>query len=389
MRCIMKKLISIGFCLLMIFSLFPISVLAEGELIPRASSGLLMEISTGEILFEKDMKKEVAVASMTKMMSQVLILEAIENGKLKWEDKVQVSSNAAGFGGSQIWLQPNEVMSVRDLMKGISMASANDATVALAEEVAGSEESFVKMMNDKAKELGLENTNFVNSTGLDVDNHYSSAYDLALIAKHLLLEHPGILEFSSVYEDYLRVDTPNKFWLVNTNKLIRFYEGADGLKTGHTDAAKYCMAVTSKRNDMRLLAVVLGEETAAIRNEETAALLDYGFNNYKIHTLKSKDEVLQEVKIEKGNNDRIAIVPKRNITTLLKKDEEGKKYDYQVELENFQLPIKKGDTVGKLKILVDHQVIREEEVTVASDIDKLGFLRIWGNFLKDIVTGVY
>jgi len=219
----MKK--SILFLLLgFLFFNFQTDVLAEDNLIGNARSGLLMEVSTGNILYEKNIHEQVAVASMTKMMSQILILEKVEEGKINWEDKVQISKNAADFGGSQIWLTAGEVMSVKDLMKGISMASANDATVALAEYIAGSEEEFVKMMNGKAKELGLKNTNFVNSTGLDVDNHYSSSYDLALIARHLLLEHPNILEFSKVYEDYLRVDTPNKFWLVNTNKVVfKFY----------------------------------------------------------------------------------------------------------------------------------------------------------------------
>lgn len=384
----MKKLffIILGFCTLV--CMIPIPVHAEGELITGARSGLLMEMSTGEILFEKNIHEEVAVASMTKMMSQILILEAVEDGKLKWDDQVQVSSNAASFGGSQIWLQPNEVMSVRDLMKGISMASANDATVALAEEIAGSEEEFVKLMNNKAKELGLEHTNFVNSTGLDVENHYSSAYDLAMIAKHLLNEHPAILEFSSVYEDYLRENTPNKFWLVNTNKLIRFYEGADGLKTGHTDAAKYCMAVTSKQNDMRLLAVVLGEETAAIRNQETSNLLDYGFQNYQIHMLKRKDEVLQEVRFEKADKEKVSIVPTSDITTLLKKNEQGNNYTYQVQLNDVKIPIKKGDVVGKLQIQSDGKTVREVDVTVLEDVQKLGILKLWGNFLKDIVTGI-
>jgi len=385
----MKKVLFIFLSFVTVLSIVPRDVFAEEDLIPGARSGLLLELSTGQILFEKNIHEEVAVASMTKMMSQILILEAIQDGKIKWEDEVQVSSNAASFGGSQIWLQPNEIMSVRDLMKGVSMASANDATVALAEEIAGSEEEFVKLMNAKAKELGLEHTNFVNSTGLDVENHYSSAYDLAMIAKHLLLEHPEILEFSSVYEDYLRVDTPNKFWLVNTNKLVRFYEGADGLKTGHTDAAKYCMAVTARQNNMRLLAVVLGEETAAIRNAETTGILDYGFRTYKIHMLKSKDEVVDEISLDKAEKKQVSIVPKQDITMLLKKNEENQNYTYQVELNSLTFPVKKGDTVGKLLVQLDGKTIREEDVTVTEDVHKLGIFRLWGNFLKDIVTGVH
>lgn len=371
-----------------LFLNLPIIVLAEEDLISNAKSGLLMEISTGNILYEKNIHEQVAVASMTKMMSQILILEAVEDGKIKWEDKVQVSKNAADFGGSQIWLTTGEIMTVEDLMKGVSMGSANDATVALAEYIAGSEEEFVKMMNTKAKELGLKNTNFVNSTGLDVDNHYSSSYDLALIARHLLIEHPKILEFSKVYEDYLRVDTPNKFWLVNTNKLVRFYEGADGLKTGHTDAAKYCMAVTSKRSDMRLLAVVLGEETAAIRNEETSKLLDYGFNNYKIQVLKSKKDIIEEIKINKSDQDKVVIVPKNDVSILLKKNENQSEYSYETKIGELKLPIKNGNIIGSL-IVKDNmgKIVKEAELTVEKDIKKITFFRLWSNFIKNVITG--
>ena len=228
----MRKLISL--CLIVVLFLCPFAVLASDvdatsptvsqtedttQLIANAKSGMLIEASTGKILFEKNSHEQMAVASMTKMMAQILILEAIENGNLSWDEQITVSSNAAGMGGSQIWLEPNEVMSVRDLMKGISMGSANDATVALAERLGGTEEGFVAMMNEKAKEMGLTETNFMNSTGLDEDNHYSSAHDMGMIALELL-KHEQILEFSSVYEDYLRKDTANPFWLVNTNKVV-------------------------------------------------------------------------------------------------------------------------------------------------------------------------
>lgn len=203
---------------LLIF-IFPINIYAEEDLLTNAKSGLLIEATTGEILYEKNKNDRVAVASMTKMVAQIIILENIEKGTLSWDEKIKVSSNAAGMGGSQIWLQPGEEMTVRDLMKGITMASANDATVALAERISGTESAFVEEMNNKVKELGLKNTNFVNPTGLDEDNHYSSAYDMGMIAKELL-NHEEILEFSSVYEDYIRQDTPNKFWVVNTNKVV-------------------------------------------------------------------------------------------------------------------------------------------------------------------------
>ena len=201
------------------FFIFPMTVFGE-ELIPNATSGILIEADSGKIIFEKDMNKEVAIASMTKMVAQIIILEEIEKGNIKWTDKVKVSKNAADMGGSQIYLSEGEIITIDDLMKGISVASGNDATVAMAEVIAGSEEKFVKMMNDKVKELGLKNTQFKNCTGLDEEGHYSSAYDQAMIARYLVTKHPKVLEYSSIYEDYLREDTENKFWLVNTNKVV-------------------------------------------------------------------------------------------------------------------------------------------------------------------------
>ena len=282
----MKYLVFIFSLSFVLSSLFIIPVSAEEsvetELIPGAISGVLMEASSGKIVFSKEPDKEVAVASMTKMVAQILILEAIRNDKISWDDVVTVSQNASDMGGSQIYLSVGEKISIRDLFKGISMASANDATVQMAEVLAGSEEAFVKEMNQKVKELGLKHTVFKNCTGLDEEGHYSSAYDMAMIARELVVNYPEILEFSSVYEDYLREDTANKFWLVNTNKLVRFYEGADGLKTGHTDAAKYCLAATAKKNNLRFIAIVLGEENSNVRNQEVMSLLDYGFNHYQM-----------------------------------------------------------------------------------------------------------
>lgn len=384
----MKRKFSVLILLLCIFLMpFKVNATSDENLISNAKSGLLMEISTGKILYEKNINERVSVASMTKMMSQIIILENIESGNLKWDEKITVSSNAAGYGGSQIYLQPNEVMSVRDLMKGISMASANDATVALAERIGGSEKEFVKMMNNKAKELGLKNTNFVNPTGLDEDNHYSSAYDMAIIARELL-SHEEILEFSSVYEDYLRVDTPNKFWLVNTNKLVRFYDGADGLKTGHTDAAKYCMAVTAKRENMRLLAIVLGEEESKVRNKETSDILDYGFNNYKINMIKSKDEVVDRIHLEKADVDEIDITPKNDVSLLLKKNEQSKQYQTELKLNsNIKLPLKKGTVVGKLIIKDNGSEMATVDVITSKEVKKKNILNLYLDVLKEIVSG--
>lgn len=380
----MKKII----CFLFVFFLLITNVYANNDekLIENANSGILIEASSGEILFEKKKDEKVAVASMTKMVAQIIILENIENGNLSWDEKIKVSSNAAGMGGSQIWLQPGEEMSVRDLMKGITMASANDATVALAERIAGTEEAFVKLMNDKVKELGLKNTHFVNPTGLDEENHYSSAYEMAMIAKELL-NHEQILEFSSVYEDYIRVDTPNKFWLVNTNKLVRFYEGADGLKTGFTDNAKYCMAVTAKRDNMRLIAVVLGEESGKVRNSETMELLDYGFNLYKVDLVKSKTDKVGTLKLDKSTKENVDVFPQRDITILGKKSDVSLNYDIEIKINNNTLPLKKGDVVGKIIIKNGNKTVKEENAIINEDIEKMGFLQMLGKTLKDIVTG--
>ncbi len=357
------------------------------ELIPGAVSGVLMEESTGQIIFEKEKDKQVAVASMTKMVAQILILESIESGKIKWTDIVTVSKNAADMGGSQIYLSANEKMSVKDLFKGISMASANDGTVAMAEYIAGNEKKFVKMMNDKVKELGLKNTVFKNCTGLDEEGHYSSAYDMAIIARELL-SHEDIYKFSSVYEDYLRVNTPNKFWLVNTNKLVRLYDGADGLKTGHTDNAGYCLAATAKRDNMRLIAIVLGEDTAKIRNSETTNLLDYGFNNKQVQIIKKRNESVKTINFEKASKDKVKLYPDRNISILQDKGVNNKKYKIDTSLNKINLPLKKGAIVGKIYVKENNKNIYTGNLIIKENIEKLNFIDLYLNNLKDIVLGI-
>ncbi len=378
------------FCFLILVLLFSVTSTyaqdSKADLIKNARSGVLMDASSGQILFEKDKDKRVAPASMTKMVAQIIILENIENGNLSWDEKIKTSENAAGMGGSQIWLQPGEEMTVRDLMKGITMASANDAVVAMAERLGGTEEKFVEMMNNKVKELGLKNTNFVNPTGLDEDNHYSSAYDMAMISKELL-NHEQILEFSSVYEDYIRVDTPNKFWVVNTNKLVRFYQGADGLKTGFTDNAKYCMAVTAKRDNMRLIAIVLGEDSGKVRNSETMEMLDYGFNLYKVDLVKSKTDKVGTIKIDKANKEEINVYPKKDITILGKKSESSLKYDVEFKKDNVTLPLKKGSVVGSIIVKNGNNIISSEEAVINEDVKPIGFIKLFLNNFKDITTG--
>ncbi|MDD6244598.1 MAG: D-alanyl-D-alanine carboxypeptidase [bacterium] len=380
----MKKLV-VSLLVMLLFC--PLMVKAEDQaLILNAKSGVLMEASTGKIIFEKNKDEKVAVASMTKMVAQILILEAIEKGEIKWTDKVTASSNASSMGGSQIFLSTGEVLTVEEMMKGISMASANDATVAMAEFLKGTEIDFVKEMNKKVKALGLKNTQFKNCTGLDEEGHYSSAYDMAVIAKELL-KHEEILKFSSKYEDYLRVNTPNKFWLVNTNKLVRFYEGADGLKTGHTDAAKYCLAATAKKNDMRLIAIVLGEEVSKVRNSETMSLLDYGFNTYQVQIIKKKNEIVKTENIEKASTKKIEYVPVTDIGILSKKGDTKKKYSYDIKITKNKLPLTKGEIVGKIKIKDGNTVVGEKDITVKQSTKKLSYLTLLRNTIYDIASG--
>ena len=382
----MKKVFILTFIFVL---LIPIKVNAKEEkLLSNADSGILIEVSTGNIIYEKNKDKKVFVASLTKMVAQTIILENLEKGKIKLSDVVTISKNAADMGGSQIYLTEGEKMTVKDLLKGISVASGNDATVAMAEYIGGSEEKFVKMMNDKAKELGLKNTSFKNSTGLDEKGHYSTACDMAIVARNLILNHEQILKYSSIYEDYLRKGTENEFWLVNTNKLIRYYEGADGLKTGHTDNAKYCLAATAKKNNMRLLAIVLGEEKAKVRNNEAMNLLDYGFNNKKISTLLNKDKVVEKIKVSKGDKNSINALLKRDLTVLQDKITSKHKYTYKIKMNSLSVPIKKNDLVGKIKVYENNKFITEGDLISDRNVNKLNYFELYINTLKNSILGI-
>lgn len=391
--CMRKGLLVI--CSFLLFSflfLLPVSAeegsdSVETELIPGAVSGVLMEANSGKIVFAKEENKEVAVASMTKMVAQILILDAIREEKISWDDVVTVSQTAADMGGSQIYLSVGEKISIRDLFKGISMASANDATVQMAEVLAGSEAAFVEEMNQKVKDLGLKHTVFKNCTGLDEDGHYSSAYDMAMIARELVVNYPEIFEFSSVYEDYLRKDTENEFWLVNTNKLVRFYEGADGLKTGHTDAAKYCLAATAKKDNLRFIAIVLGEENSNTRNQEVMSLLDYGFNHYQMNLIKSKDEVLQTIPLDKANKESMSLVAISDIGVLSEKTATKREYDYDIKLKKYSLPVKPGDIVGEVIVKENNKEVTSVPVTVSESVSRLSFLELFGRGFIDLVSG--
>ena len=381
----MKKLC----CLVLTIFIFCFGINVKAEdlnLAQNAKSAILMEASTGEIIFEKNSHEKLHPASMTKMMSMLLILENIEKGVINWDDIVTVSSNASSMGGSQILLETNEQMSVSDLFKGIAVASGNDAVVAMAEKIAGTEEEFVNMMNKRANELGLTDTNFKNCHGLDDANHYSSASDMAKIALELV-KHKKLFEYTSIYEDYLREGTDRKFWLVNTNKLVRFYSGADGLKTGYTGEAGFCLTATAKRNGMRIIAVVMGEPDSKTRTSDVSSMLDYAFAQYETETFLSTESILDTININKGKKEFVNIVPKENVTILNKKTDNKKNATYNLEMYDMKLPLKKGDTVGKLSVYVDDNLYRDIDVTVSEDIDKADILTLYGRYLKKIFTG--
>lgn len=384
----MKKIVSLLLVLLLLFPIYNVKAEIGAELgfAKNAKSAILMEASTGKIIFEKNAHEKLVPASMTKMMSMLLVIESIEKGLLSWDEMVTVSANASGMGGSQILLETNEKMSVLDLFKGVAIASGNDAVVALAEKIAGTEELFVKMMNDRAKELGLKNTNFKNSHGLSEANHYSSAYDMAIIARELV-KHPKVLEYTSIYEDYLRQNTDRKVWLVNTNKLVRFYDGVDGLKTGYTSDAGYCLTATAKRGNLRVIAVVMGEPDSKIRNKEITEMLDYAFSQYDVEKLLSTDSSLGNLEVIKGKERYVQIVPTEDVTALYKKVEGKKNFTYEIRADKIKAPVKVGDKIGELLLKEDGKVIRKIDLTVKKDVKKANFFELYIRYVKEIITG--
>ena len=358
----------------------------ETSLAENAKSAIIMEASTGDILFEKNSYEKLPPASMTKIMTMLLIMENIENGNLSWDDEVTASENASSMGGSQIFLEAGEVMSVKDMVKGIAIASGNDAAVAMAEKIAGTEEEFVKLMNNRAKELGLENTNFKNVTGLEAENHYSSAHDMAVMARELI-KHEKILEFTGTYEDYLRENTDKKFWLVNTNKLVRFYQGVDGLKTGYTGEAGYCLTSTMKRGNMRIITVVMNEPDSATRNSETVKMLDYAFGMYKVDTSVAKGKVVEKREIPSGDKVNIEISAKSDINVLRRKMDKDRDISYKTEVYDIKLPVNKGDVVGKIYLYEGSKKIGSGDLTVKDNVKKAGIFKVYIRNIGRVLSG--
>ena len=367
---------------LIMFLLLIVDVNAEVDLTSNAKSAILVDNLSGKVLYEKDADEKLAPASMTKLASMLIVMEAIDNNTLKFDDKVTISEEAANMGGSQIFLEAGEEYTVHDLLKGVAIASGNDAVVALAEKVGGTQEKFVEMVNKRLQEIGAVNTHFVNPHGLDAEGHYSTARDMSIIARELL-KHEKILEYTSIYEEYLEKNDGSKTWLVNTNKLVRFYDGVDGLKTGFTSTAGYCLTATAKKDNFRLISVVMGEDTSANRSSDTVKLLNYGFNTYKINIIKKEGEVLGKVRVNRGKVDEVNIILANNVTELLKTNESVSSYKFNLLFDSVNAPVKKGDTVGMAE-MIDNEgnVVDEVEVTVDKDIGKANIF----DYIKKNIT---
>ena len=351
--------------------------MTELDLAPKTKSAILIEKDTGSIIYDKNKDERLSPASMTKIMTMLLIMEALDEKRITLKDKVRTSEYAASMGGSQIFLEPGEEMTVEEMLRGIAIGSGNDASVAMAEKIAGSEEEFVKKMNAKAVELGLKNTKFQNCTGLPTEDHYSTAYDMAMMAKELL-KHEEITKYTSLYESYLREDTDKKFWLVNTNKLVKFYPGVDGLKTGFTHQAKYCLTATAKKDNLRVIAVVFGAENPKERNNQVTKMLDYAFANYHSRLVYKKDQPLALVKIEKGQSKKVSLVTNDTVSLLNKKGDDSVNVRPNIVLKkDIQAPIKKGDQLGTLKMMKDDKVISETPLIASKDVNRASWFDLY------------
>ncbi|NRD80639.1 D-alanyl-D-alanine carboxypeptidase [Bacillus sp. BRMEA1] len=388
----MKRIVSLMMISVFLFSIWGPSAFAaevkknSADIVSNVKSAILIERDTGKILYEKNGNEELPPASMTKIMTMLLIMEAIDKGKLNWNEKIRTSEHAASMGGSQIFLEPGEEMTAKEMMMGIAIGSGNDAAVAMGERIAGSEEAFVDMMNQKAKQLGLKHTFFKNPTGLPVSGHYSSAYDMAIMAKELL-KYEDITKFTGLYESYLRQNTDKKFWLVNTNKLVRFYPGVDGLKTGFTAEAKYCLTATAQKDGMRVIAVVFGAPTSKERNAEVTKMLNYAFSQYQTHPMYKRNQVIGMAKVSKGQEKTVDAVTSEPLSLLTKKGEKTEKVTKKVILKkDLNAPIHKGDPIGTIKLIKDGKVLLESPLVANKEVKEATwwtlFKRSFGMFTK-------
>jgi len=378
-------------CIIMILIInivIPINAFAEDHLNIDAKSAILMDFNTREILYEKNPNEKLYPASLTKIMTLILGMEALESGKISLNDEVRISAHASSMGGSQLWLEEGETQTVENLFKAITIRSANDAAVALAEHIAGSEEVFVKMMNEKAKELGMNNTNFVNASGLHDDNHYTTAYDVALMSAELL-KHEKIHDWLTVYMDEMLVGKKKDKVqsLVNTNRLIKEYEGTTGIKTGSTNQAGYCLSASAKRGNLHLIAVIMGSDTSKIRFQESMRLLDYGFANYDSVTIGKKGDIIGKVLVQKGNSQYLDVVLERDAYLLLPKGQ-SKDITKEIVLPDYvDSPIRNGDVIGKLIIKIEGKEIDKVNLVAKNDVRKATikdmFFKVFMNYINN------
>ncbi|MFU0828008.1 MAG: serine-type D-Ala-D-Ala carboxypeptidase [Lachnoclostridium sp.] len=362
----------------------------EDQLNITSTSAVLIEGSTGSIIYEKNKDEKLKPASITKIMTLLLIFEALDSGKIKLEDEVTVSEYAASMGGSQVYLEPYEVQTVETMIKCISIASANDASVAMAELIAGSEEEFVARMNKKAKELGMLNTNFVNCCGLDEDNHYSTAYDVALMSRELITKHPEVSKYATVWMDTIIHTTKkgqSEFGLTNTNKLIKYYNGITGLKTGSTSLAKYCLSATARRNGMDLIAVIMAAPETKVRFAEAAKLLDYGFANCSIFRDANEELTANEpIPVKKGIASTLKYKAKEEFSYLCLKGTDPNDITKEITLdENVTAPVKENDKVGEITYKLGGQKIGTVDIVAAENVEKAKFKHYFIQVLRKLL----
>lgn len=351
---------------------------SAGALEVSAPSAVLMEKETGTVLYEKDAHAKLEPASVTKVMTLLLTMEAIDAGQLSYDTVITASAHACSMGGSQIWLEENEQMTVDDMLKAVCVVSANDCAVALAEAVAGSEEAFVEKMNQRAAELGMNDTTFKNATGLPAEGHVTSAWDIALMSRELILNHPDIRNYTTIWMDSLR---DGKSELVNTNKLIRFYEGATGLKTGSTDSALYCLSGTAERDGMELISVIMKAPTSAQRFDDAKTLLSYGFSTYALETIVPQ-EALPPIPVELGTQATVQPVLGEGTALLLEKAKAGQ-LSQSVELaESAAAPVARGDTLGTLTVTAGEETVAQIPIVAGEDVARVTFSQMFTRLLR-------
>lgn len=339
----------------------------------ESGSAILIEQKTGKVLYSHNSHEKLRPASVTKVMSILLIMEAIDSGKIKLDTIIPCSENAHSMGGSQIWLDTTETLTVKDMLKSICVVSANDCTVAMAEYIGGSEEAFVQMMNTRAKQLGMNDTTFKNCHGIDEDGHVTSSYDIALMSKELLNNHPEITEYTTIWMDSIR---DGKSELVNTNKLVRNYKGATGLKTGSTSLALYNLSASATRDDLSLIAVIMKAPTTKVRFSEATKLLDYGFTNYTSKCFGNKGDIIKTVDVNRGIQSQVNLVLEDDACVLIKKGDTGNISQNIIINENISAPIKQGDVLGKIQYKAGEQILIEKNLIADSDIEKSNLCNI-------------